>query len=74
MGLIPLAISILWLAIGVIVILGVVYLAMMAVETFTPIDARVKRAIWLIVLILILIAALSMLAGGGAMPRLGRFG
>jgi hypothetical protein len=72
---IPLAISILWLLIGVIILLGVVYLALLVVKTFVDVPATVEKAIWLIVLILILIAALSMLAGGGGgiqFPRIGR--
>ena len=65
MDLVSLAISILWLAIGVIVICGVVYLALMAVGTFVDVPAPVVKAIWLVVLILILIAVLTLLAGGG---------
>ena len=70
---IELGISLLWLAIGVIVLGGVVYLLLMAVKIFIDIPANVEKAIWLIVFILILIAGLSMLAGGGphlTFPRL----
>ena len=62
---IELAIAILWLAIGVIVLAGVVYLFLLAVKQFVEIPAHVEKAIWLVVLILILIAGLSLLAGGG---------
>ena len=63
--LINLAISILWLAIGIIIILGAVYLFFMCIELYYPIPEKVKQAVWLIVVILCLIAALTMLAGGG---------
>jgi len=65
---IALAINILWLLIGVIVLCGVVYFALMAIKTFVPIDSRIERAIWLIVLILLLIGALTLLAGGNIGP------
>jgi len=60
---IGLAISILWLAIGVIVLGGVVFLALLAVKTFMAVDARVERAIWLIFFILVLIYCLMTLSG-----------
>ncbi len=72
---IELAISILWLAIGIIVLGGVVYLLLLAIKQFIDIPANVEKAIWLIVLILILIGALTLLAGGGGhiqFPRIGR--
>jgi hypothetical protein len=69
---IGIAISILWLAIGVIVLGGVIYLALMAVKTFIDVDARVERAIWLIFLILVLIYCLYALQGGGV-PRFGYY-
>ena len=66
---VPLAISILWLLIGVIVLLGVVWLALYVVKLFAPIPDPVERAIWAIVLILCLIGALTLLAGGGGSLR-----
>jgi len=64
-ALIPLAIQILWLLIGIIVILGVVWLAFLALSQFGMIvPQNVKNAVYLIILILIIIAALSMVAGG----------
>lgn len=63
---IALAISILWLLIGLIVILGVVWLALWVVKQFAPIPDKVEKAIWAIVLILCLISALGLLAGGSA--------
>jgi hypothetical protein len=62
---ISLAIAILWLLIGVIVLLGVVWLALYVVKLFVPIPGRIEQAVWAIVLILCLIGALSLLAGGG---------
>jgi len=63
---IPLAISILWLLIGVIILLGVIWLALYVVKLFIGIPDTVEKAIWAIALILCLIGALSLLAGGGA--------
>ena len=68
-----LAISILWLLIGVIVLLGVVWLAIYVVKMFVPIPQKIEMAIWVIVLILCLIYALTLIAGGGGL-RLGRLG
>jgi hypothetical protein len=62
---IGLAISILWFAIGVIVLLACVWLAIYAIKIFAAIPARIEQLIWVIVLILILIGALTLLAGGG---------
>ncbi len=66
---IPLAISILWLLIGVIVLLGVVWLALYVVKMFAQIPPRIEQAIWVIVLILCLIGVLTLLAGGGGNMR-----
>lgn len=67
---IDLAIQILWLLIGVIVLLGIVWLALYVVKLFAAIPDRIEQAIWAIVLILCLIAALSLLAGHGGNVRL----
>ena len=65
--LIDLAINILWLVIGVIVILGVVYLAFKALRLFeVDVPGNIEKAVYLIVLILIIIAALTLLAGRGS--------
>ncbi len=74
MNLISLAVSVLWLLIGVIIILGVVWLAMYIVRLFVAIPTTIEKAIWAIVLILILIAALTMLGGGGGAFTHFRFG
>lgn len=67
--LITLAINVLWLAIGVLVILGAVYLALKVVKIWVEIDPKIEKAIWLIVMILCLIAGLSLLASGGGSLR-----
>jgi hypothetical protein len=70
---IALAISILWFLIGLIIILGVVWLALYVVKMFAQIPARIEQAVWVIVLILCLIGALSLLSGAGgniSFPRL----
>lgn len=61
---VQLAINILWLLLGIIVICAVVYLFLYVVRLFIGIPDLVEKAIWLIILILILIAALGLLAGG----------
>jgi len=62
---IELAISILWLALGIIVLLGVVWLLLYGVRLFAPIPPRIEQLVWVVVLILILIGVLSLLAGHG---------
>jgi len=63
---ISLAIAILWLLIGVIVLLGVVWLAIYVVKLFASIPSPIENAIWAVVLILCLIGVLTLLAGGGS--------
>ena len=63
---IALAISILWLLIGIIVLLGVIWLALYVLKLFLSIPEPVEKAIWAIAFILCLIGGLSLLAGGGA--------
>ena len=70
---ISLAVSVLWLLIGAIVLCVVIYLVLYGLKNIAgvPIPARVEQGIWFIVLILILIAVLTMLAGGSIpLPRL----
>ena len=62
---IELAISILWLLIGIIVLLGVIWLFIYVVKLFFALPDTVEKAIWAIALILCLIGGLSLLAGGG---------
>ena len=63
---IELGISILWLLIGIICLAGVIWLVLYGIKTFvTPIPPRLEAGIWFIVLLLCVIGALSLLAGGG---------
>lgn len=60
------AIQLLQLLIGVIVICGVIYFVFYVLDTVMgiPIPDKIKQGVWLIILILVLIAILSMIAGG----------
>lgn len=64
---IEIAISLLWILIGVIVICAVIYFAFYVLDSVMGIAVpdRIKQAVWLIILILVVIALLSLLAGGG---------
>ena len=62
---VALAISILWLLIGVIVLLGVIWLFIYVINIFFALPDKVVKAIWAIALILCLIGGLTLLAGGG---------
>jgi hypothetical protein len=62
---VALAISILWLLIGIICLLGVIWLALYVVGLFCAIPDPVVKAVYAIALILCLIGALTLLAGGG---------
>jgi hypothetical protein len=64
---IPLAVSILWLLIGVIILGAVIYIALRVIRRFFPsMDPNVDYAVWAIFAILILIYVLTSLMGGGA--------
>ena len=61
---IQLAINILWLLVGIICLAGVVWLVLYGIKQFvTPIPPRLEQGVWFIVLLLIIIGALSILAG-----------
>ncbi len=63
------AIEALWLLIGAICLAGVIWLVLYGISTFiTPIPARIEQGIWFIVLLLIIIGALTLLAGGSLRP------
>ena len=66
---VALAISILWLAIGIIVVCGCIWLLIYAIKLFIEIPGRIEQLVWVIVLILCLIYALTLLSGGGAGPN-----
>lgn len=63
---IGIAINVLWLLIGVVILCGVIWLALYVIKTVVgiPIPDRLEQGIWLIVLLLIVIAVLTILAGG----------
>jgi hypothetical protein len=67
MIMIEIAISLLWILIGVIVICAVIYFVFWVLDSVMgiAIPERIKQAVWLIVLILVVIALLTLLAGGG---------
>lgn len=63
---INLAIQILWLLIGVLILLGVVWLVFYALAQFgMSVPDQIRKGIYVVILILIVIAALTLLAGGG---------
>jgi hypothetical protein len=71
------AIQLLWILIGVIVICAVVYFVFWVLRTVMeiPVPQRIEQAVWLIILILVVIALLTLIAGGDAsihFPRIGR--
>jgi hypothetical protein len=62
---IAIAIEVLWLLIGAICLAGVVWLVLYGINKFiTEIPPRLEQGIWFIVLLLIVIGALTLLAGG----------
>ena len=71
---IGLAISILWLCVGVIILGAVIYIALRVLRRFFPgMDPNIDYAVWAIFGIIILIYVLTALAGGGGAPSF-RFG
>ena len=70
---VALAISILWLAIGIIALLGCIWLLLYAIKLFTPVPARLEQLVYVIAIILCVIGALSLLAGGGGVSAPFRF-
>lgn len=71
---IALAISVLWFLVGLIILCGVIFGVMWVIEQFImPIPAQIRKAVWVIVLLLAIIALLTALSGGGGglhMPSL----
>ena len=67
---IALAISLLWLLIGVVVLAVVVYVVLYGIKVVAgiPIPDRVEQAIWFIIAILVIIGILTILAGGHIGP------
>jgi hypothetical protein len=60
------AISVLWLLIGVVILGAVIWLVLYVIQTIVgiAIPQRVVQAVWLVFLLLILIAILTLIAGG----------
>jgi hypothetical protein len=62
---IGLAIQVLWLLFGAICLAGVLWLFIYGVRAFIyDIPARLEQGIWFLFLLLLIIAALTMFAGG----------
>ena len=63
---INMAINILWLLIGIVVLCGAIWLVLYGIKNIIgmPVPPKVEQGIWFVVLILIIIAALTLLAGG----------
>lgn len=66
---IGMAISFLWLLIGVIILGLVIYLVLYGLKSIAgiPIPARVEQGVWFVFFILVVIYALYAIEGGGAM-------
>jgi len=64
-AMIHLATVILWLALGVLILGGVVWLALYAIKQFVPLPSNIEMAIWIAFLILVLIYTLYAIEGGG---------
>jgi hypothetical protein len=66
-----LAISVLWFLIGVVILGAVIWAVFWVIENFLgPVPEMIKKAVWVIVLLLVAIALLTVLAGSGASIRL----
>jgi hypothetical protein len=71
---VELAISILWLCIGIICLLGCIWVVLYVIKLFMAIPDPIEKAVWAIALLLCLIGGLTLLAGGGTtihFPRIG---
>ncbi len=62
---VSLAIGILWLAIGVIILGGVIWIALWAIGQVVSIHPAIPKVVWAVFGILVLIYILSLLEGGG---------
>jgi hypothetical protein len=62
---IGLAIGILWFALGVIILGGVIWLALWGIKQFVSVPARLETAVWIVFFILCLIYLLYALESGG---------
>lgn len=65
-----LAINLLWFMLYVVCLCAVVALVLYGINTFVyTLPELVVRGVWFIVLLLVLIALLTLLAGGGVVPH-----
>jgi hypothetical protein len=65
-----LAINALWFLIGAVCLAGVIWIVLYGVKEFIyAIPARLEQGIWFIFLLLLIIGALSLLAGGSGAVR-----
>lgn len=62
---ITLAVSILWFALGVIILGAIIYVALWGIRQFVPLPPKVETLVWVVFLILCLIFLLLALEGGG---------
>jgi hypothetical protein len=69
---IPLAVGILWLCIGIIILGAVIWILLSVIRRFFPINANIEYGVWAIFGILILIYLLMALEGG-SLPHPGLF-
>ena len=67
---IPLAIAILWLCIGIVILGAVIWILLMVIRRFVPIAPNIEFAVWAVFGILILIYLL-MAVEGGTLPHPG---
>jgi hypothetical protein len=65
---ISLSISILWFALGVIILAAIILVALWGIKQFLPIPPRVEQLVWVVFLILVLIYLLMTIQGGGHPP------
>ena len=63
---IGMAISLMWMLLGLVVLCAIIWFVLYVVQQILGIalPARIVQAIWLVVLILVVIAILTILAGG----------
>lgn len=70
MDLVGIAISLLWILIGVVILAGVVWLVIKVIKlVFPELPPRFEQAVWLVAALLVLIALLMALAGRASVPR-----
>ena len=62
---IGLAISVLWFALGVMILAACIFLAFWGVRQFVPIPPMVEKLVWAVFGILVLIYLLMVIEGGG---------